>query len=67
MKVALRVIPNATDTSVTGPRGDEIVVRVNEPATAGKAKRAVRRYLARKPPAHGPTHFYLGSQDLFGS
>lgn len=47
MRIAVRVIPNAPQTSITGRRGDEIVLKVNAPAVDGKANRAAIRHLAR--------------------
>ena len=46
MKLAVRVIPNAPRTEITGMRGDEIVLRVNAPASDGRANAAAARYLA---------------------
>ena len=48
MKLAVRVIPNAQRTQVTGMRGDEIVLRVSAPAIDGKANAAALRYLAER-------------------
>jgi hypothetical protein len=47
MKLAVRVIPNAPRTAITGKRGGEIVLRVNAPAIDGRANRAAVRHLAR--------------------
>ncbi len=47
MRIDVRVIPNAARTGITGTRGNEIVLRVNAPATEGKANKAVVLYLAR--------------------
>ena len=47
MRLPVRVIPNAPKTAITGMRGDEMVLRVNAPASDGKANRAAIRFLAR--------------------
>ena len=47
MRIDVRVIPNAARTGITGTRGNEFVLRVNAPATEGKANKAVAMYLAR--------------------
>ena len=47
MILEVRVIPNASRTTITEMRGQEVVVRVNAPPIEGKANRAALRYLAR--------------------
>ena len=47
MRLPVRVIPNAPKTAITGMRGDEMILRVNAPASDGKANRAATRFLAR--------------------
>ncbi len=47
MRLLVRVIPNAPKTAITGTRGGEMVLRVNAPASGGKANRAASRFLAR--------------------
>ena len=47
MRLPVRVIPNAPKTAITGMRGDEMVLRVNAPASDGKANRVAIRFLAR--------------------
>ena len=47
MRLPVRVIPNAPKTAIAGMRGDEMVLRVNAPASDGKANRAAIRFLAR--------------------
>jgi uncharacterized protein (TIGR00251 family) len=46
LKLAVRVIPNAPRTGVTGRRGEEIVLRVNAPPIDGRANKAALEHLA---------------------
>ena len=47
MKLAVRVIPNATKNEFTGTRENELVLRLSAPAIDGKANKAALEFIAR--------------------
>ena len=47
MKVAVKVVPNASRDEVVGWLGQELKVRVQAPPEAGKANKRLRRLLAQ--------------------
>ena len=45
--VAVRVVPNAARTEITGERAGRLVIRITAPPLEGRANDAVRRLLAK--------------------
>jgi len=48
MKLAVRVIPNASKTEFSGMRENERVLRLSAPAVDGKANKAAVEFLAQQ-------------------
>ena len=47
MRLAVRVIPNARRTEFSGRRDGELLLRLNAPATEGKANKAAVEFIAK--------------------